>query len=397
METVGRERSGWPQVAAYALVSSANQMLWLTFAPVTTVAAQHYGVSVSTVGWLAEIFPLIYVVVALPAGMLLDRWFRGWLAIGAGLTAAGALLRIDAGFGRVLAGQVVIALAQPLVLNSVTKLATAYLPARRRATGIALASASVLLGIVLSFLLGTVFDRAGDVDTLVGVSAGYAVVGGLVLPLALRREGHGGSVAVGAGWRALRALWADRPIRALAGMLFVGVGVFDALTTWLEALLDPAGFSAADVGVLLLELVLAGMVGAALLPPLAAARRWEPQLLALAILVTAAGCATLAAAPTVLTVAVTMLLVGALLLTCLPVVLEIAERRAGDAGATAAALLWMSGNAGGLVVAVVVQAMVGEPTAAFAVMAATMLLGLPLTRRARLGLTSPVPLAAEVA
>ncbi len=379
-EVTGR-RSGWPQVAAYALVSSANQMLWLTFAPITTVAARHYGVSVATVGWLAEIFPLLYVVISLPAGVLLDRQFRGWLSAGAVLTAGGALLRIGGGFDRVLVGQLVIAVAQPLILNSVTKLATEYLPPRQRATGIALGSASVLFGIVLAFLLGTVFDRQGDVPSLLLVSGAYAAVAGVALPLALRRPGRGGHVAVAAGWVTLRQLWHDGVIRALAGLLFAGVGVFDALTTWLEALLDPAGVSAETAGVLLLELVVAGMTGAAALPPLAAARRLEPPLLATAVVITAGGCVALALVPAAGTAAAVMLPVGTLLLTCLPVVLAIAERRAGDAGASAAALLWLAGNAGGLVVAVDVQALVGAPTAAFLVMAVVMLGAAPLTRR----------------
>ena len=72
--------------------------------------------------------------------------------------------------------------------------------------------------------------------------------------------------------------------------------------------------------------------------------------------------------------------------------LEIAERRAGDAGATTAALLWLAGNAGGLIVALIVQALLKEPAAAFAVMAAVMVLALPLTRRRMLGQPVPVEL-----
>jgi hypothetical protein len=76
--------------------------------------------------------------------------------------------------------------------------------------------------------------------------------------------------------------------------------------------------------------------------------------------------------------AVILVLVGALLLADLPVVLEITERRAGAAGGSAAALMWLSGNLGGLVVALVVQALLGQPLVAFLAMAAITALGLPL-------------------
>src|SRR5471030_1887871 len=67
---------GWGVVASYAAVAGASQLLWLTYAPVTTAAAHHYGVSVSAIGWLANVFPLLYVVLAVPAGLALDHWPR---------------------------------------------------------------------------------------------------------------------------------------------------------------------------------------------------------------------------------------------------------------------------------------------------------------------------------
>ena len=63
---------GWGIVAAYGAVAAITQTLWLTYAPITTETAHRYGVSVSAIGWLSEIFPLLYVVLAIPAGALLD-------------------------------------------------------------------------------------------------------------------------------------------------------------------------------------------------------------------------------------------------------------------------------------------------------------------------------------
>lgn len=141
--TVDEPPSVWRPVAAYAGLSAANQMLWLTYTPITTDAARHYGVSSGAIGWYAEIFPLLYVVLAVPAGKLIDRRMPFWLGVGALLTAAGGVLRLAADdYAVVLAGQCVVAVAQPLVLNAVTKVSGSYLRERDRASGIAVSSAA---------------------------------------------------------------------------------------------------------------------------------------------------------------------------------------------------------------------------------------------------------------
>jgi hypothetical protein len=71
---------------------------------------------------------------------------------------------------------------------------------------------------------------------------------------------------------------------------------------------------------------------------------------------------------------------GVMLLASLPVILELTDRRAGVAGGSATALVWMAGNAGGIVVALAVQAAVDTPAAGFGLMAAAALAVLPLTR-----------------
>src|SRR5271154_2471234 len=120
----GRHEHGWRVIVAYGLVCAATQVLWLTYAAITTETATHYGVSVSAVGWLAEIFPLLYVVLAIPAGILLDRWFRPVLAGGGALGALGGFIRLGGDtFAWAMAGQVVVAFSQPVVLSGVSKLA----------------------------------------------------------------------------------------------------------------------------------------------------------------------------------------------------------------------------------------------------------------------------------
>lgn len=383
----------WAPVVGYVLLSSANQMLWLSFAPVTTVAAERYGVSVAAIGWLAQIFPLMYVVLALPAGLALDRWFRPGLLTGAALTAGGALLRLGDGFEWALAGQIVVALAQPLVLNALTKVVSGYLDHRRRPAGIAAGSASLFAGMVLALVLGALLDTPDDLPVLLRISAGYAVLGAAAQALTLRHRPQHAVAVTAAGWQRLRTVWADPVIRAVTGLGLAGFGVFVAMTTWLQALLEPAGVSVTAAGLLLLEMVLAGILASALLPPLVVRAQAAAGFLRGVILVTAAGCLALALVPGTAVAAASLLLIGAGLLSALPVLLEIVERRAGASGATAAALLWMAGNLGGLVVALAVQALLGHPGWAFACMGGAVLLAVPLTTRARLGQAPARPAA----
>ena len=177
-----RAATRWRVVHAYAAVAAATQLLWLTYAPITTETAHHYGVSKSAVGWLAEIFPLLYVVLALPAGRLLDRWFRPALAGGAALTALGGVVRLGGDtYAWALAGQTLVAVAQPVVLSAVSKLAGQYLPVAERANGIAVGAGAGFVGMLLALLLGPTIGGGGHIERLLVVQAVLAAASGLAL------------------------------------------------------------------------------------------------------------------------------------------------------------------------------------------------------------------------
>lgn len=368
--------ASWRPVLAYAALSATNQMLWLTFTPITTDSARHYGVSSAAIGWFAEIFPLLYVVLAVPTGRLIDRAMPRWLAIGAALTAAGAVLRlVGDDYSVVLGGQVLIAVAQPLVLNAVTVVSGAYLPTAERARGIAVSSAGIFGGMLLALVLGATFG-AGHLAALLTVQALLGVVAAAWLALELRTPGR--HVVARTAPARLGSVWADRGIRLLVGLVCAGFGVFIALTTWLQALLEPAGVSEGQAGTLLLAMVVAGVVGSAALPPVLARRGQELTFVLASVGFGAAALALLAVAPGFGTGLVVSLVVGLLLLTDLPLILELAEARAGASGGTASALVWLAGNGAGLVAALVVQGLLHRPALAFAVLAALLLAGLPL-------------------
>jgi predicted MFS family arabinose efflux permease len=379
------DRNRWGVVAAYAAVGAATQVLWLTFAPITTATARHYGVSEGAVGWLAEVFPLLYVVLAIPAGMALDRWFAPMLRAGAALAAAGALLRLGGDrYAWALCGQLLVATGQPFVLNAVTKLASEYVAVPARPAAIALGTGGQFVGLLLGLLLGPALGDAHDLHPLLVTEALFAGISAAALWVALRAR-PAGAIALERtiGPHELRAVWDDGLIRALCGLAFVGFGVFIALTTWLQGLLEPFGVSDATAGAMLAAAVLAGVATTSWLPAAAARNGAERTLLVATLLISAGSCAILAGVRAVGVQLVLVAAIGAIVLPALPVLLELAERRAGAAGASAAALLWLAGNLGGIALALPVGALVHHAAPAFGLLALAGLAGVPLAWRLR--------------
>ena len=378
------------------MVAGATQLLWLTFAPITTQTAVHYGVSKAAVGWLAQVFPLLYVVLAIPAGIALDRNFRGALLAGAALSATGAIVRLGDTFTLVLIGQLLVATAQPFVLNAIAKLAHLYLPESERALGIVVGSIGTFLGMLLGLLLGPIVATSRSFGALLAICAAIAIVAAIALAICLRLatvvadDGAQPSAAIGRA--ELRAMWQDRTLRTLAWLAFAGFGLFVALATWLQSLLSPRGVSDHQTSALLAAMVIAGVISCAILPTMVARRGQEALLLRAVVVVAGVGCVLVALFEPLPIAWIALVPTGALLLTALPVILELTERRAGDSGGIATAIIWLAGNAGGLVVAGVLSPLVNDPLPAFLLLAVVPAVALPLTFGLRLE-TRPVSAA----
>lgn len=387
------ERTGndWIAVGAYALLAATSQMLWLTFAPITTESAAHFGVSEDAVGWLAEIFPLLYVVLAVPAGILLDRWMRHTLIGAAALMLAGALLRLGSDtFAIVFAGQMLIAVAQPAVLAAVTKLAAEYVAPEARTMAISVGSAGTFLGLVAALVLGATIGAEDELRPLLTINAVVAAVAFVWAVVALRRPAPRESQEnVAVGLRELRAIYTDPVLSRLGGMIFIGMGVFNGLATWLEVLLRPAGVSSSTVSWMLVVMAVSGIFGAIFLAPRVSARGAERGFVQLAAAVGAGVFVVLAATSVVGVNFVVLAILGFVLLGAQPVLLEISERRAGHTAASAAGALFLAGNLGGIVLAVLVQSVNTHATVAFLLLGGAMLLLAPLARSLRPGFNAP--------
>jgi predicted MFS family arabinose efflux permease len=377
----------WLVLAGYGLLAACTQLLWLSYAFIETPTHRTMGVSVSAVGDLAAIFPLLYVVLALPFGKWLDLSFERALGLGAMLTGAGGLIRLIGpdSFWWALIGQLVIAAGQPLVLNAITKIAARYFPRHERTAAISIGSVSLYLGILAAALSARPLFNSGGLRLVVLVHGLVAVVAAAWMLAALRTPPSfrgDPSVAVTLGW-----LKRDRFIWVLGGLLFVGIGIFNALATWLEPILGHFHHGSAS-GYLFAVLTGAGILGAAVLPEAAAKRDRRRTMLQVTVGVTAVAFGAIALWHGVVFIGIVLFIEGFVLLAALPVVLDWSELHTGPERAGAAVgFLLLAGNLGGIVLLLVVQGVIGNPYASLGVLIAAALAGLILTSRlpARVG------------
>ncbi|HET9782494.1 MAG TPA: MFS transporter [Candidatus Dormibacteraeota bacterium] len=371
----------WAVLGAYAVLAACTQLLWLTFAAVDTRSAAAMHVSVGLVGDLAAVFPFVYIVLALPTGRWLDARFAQALGAGALLTGAGALIRVVApeSFAWQMAGQVVISTGQPLVLNSINKIAAHYFAPQERATAISIGTAALFVGILASVLMaGPLFD-AGGLRLLLWVQAIPSVVIALVMVIALRTPPfypEDPSAAVSLRW-----LVHDRFMWTLAALVFIGMGTYNAVATWLQPIL--ASFNEGDAaGGLIAALTFAGVLGAAVLPTAAAHTGRRRLVLIVALIVAAAAFVAIAAIHNVVWLGIWMFATGFFLLAALPVVLDWSGVHAGaERQGAAVGFLMMAGNLGGLILVLILQPVIDNPYLSLGILSVIALLGLPIVMR----------------
>src|SRR5512137_2998970 len=146
----------WIVLVAFMFIVAVNQLLWITFAPITGDAARFYSVPDLSIGLLSMIFMIVYLFVSIPASWVIDTYgLRVGVGIGAVLTAVFGLLRglWASNYTLVLVAQIGVAIGQPFILNAVTTVAARWFPLRERATASGLGSLAMYLGIFLGLAL----------------------------------------------------------------------------------------------------------------------------------------------------------------------------------------------------------------------------------------------------
>lgn len=265
----------WVVLAVFMFINMTIQILWIAYAPITGPAAKYYGVSDLKIGLLAMSFMLAFLPLSIPVSWTIDTFgFHKAVSLGALIMGVFGILRGLAGanYNLVLLSTIGLAIAQPFLLNAWTKVPAQWFAIEERATAVGLVTLSNLVGTALGMVLTPLLTETlpiPSVQLVYGVVAAFSAV----LFILLAREKP--ATPPCPPGQEVRALMLDGLKHALKVgdfwlfllVFFIGLGIFNGVTTWVENIVRPRGFSPTDAGTVGALMLVGGILGAVIIPP----------------------------------------------------------------------------------------------------------------------------------
>ncbi len=265
----------WVVLAVFMFVNLTIQILWISYAPITGVAAAYYGVTDLQIGLLAMVYMIAFIPLSIPVSWAIDTYgFRLTVSIGAVLMGIFGIVRglVGANYTLVLISTIGIAIAQPFLLNAWTKVPAQWFSIKERATAVGLVTLSNLVGTALGMLLSPMLIESITIAQSQLLFGGIAAVSSVLFLVLAREKPATPPCPEGEEVRALMLEGLKHALKIkdfwfYLFVSFIGLGIFNGITTWVENIIRPRGFTPSDAGTLGALMLGGGVLGALILPP----------------------------------------------------------------------------------------------------------------------------------
>ena len=276
----------WVILSVFALINAVLQLQWLTFAPIAREARIFYQADALQIDLLSMIFMGVFLLVCIPASYVLDTFgIRKGVGFGAALVGLFGLLKgiFGQSYLMVMVCQTGLAVAQPFIINAVTKVAGRWFPLQERATAVGIATLFQFIGIIIAMIATPMMiapgsDGSYQIQWMLLVYGVASFVCAVVLLVFLReRPAEGTAGASGEEpinvLEGFRHLIRKRDMQLMLLLFFVGLGMFNALSTCIDQICQLKGLSIEQTGLVGGMMLIAGIVGAMVLPVLSDKQR----------------------------------------------------------------------------------------------------------------------------
>lgn len=343
-------KSKWIILAAYSFLVALNQFLWINFASISEQVGSLYNTNDFYVALLAIIFPLIYIIFSIPAGIIVDRkGYRYSILAGGILMLVFSFIRTaEVNYYFLLVGQVGIAVAQPLLNNSVSKLANTEFQQTEVTMAIGLGTLAIFIGVAAGMIVPPVMIQFVSIPLMLLIFAIITLIAFLFYLISMRfakkiempekTELHIGKV--------LRY----REILILSYIAFVGMGVFNGILTWIDSIFQHVSISMLQAGEIGLVLVVGGILGSYFIPLLSSKYRQRKIFTIVAIIITIIILLVYMLISYFIVLVMLSLILGFFLLGAFPLIIDWATVITGSKYAgSATAIIWLLGQTGGFI------------------------------------------------
>jgi MFS family permease len=345
-------------------IGALTQLYWLNFAAIDTYVEQYLQISAMKVGALALVFPLTFLLLSIPAGIIIDKkGFKFGVGIGVVFTGVFSALRMfdTNSYTLLLISQLGISIGQPFVLNAVTKLALTWFPKNEEATAVGLGSLSLFLGMVMGLGLTPTLTEALGFKTMLLI---YAILGIASIPvffllvkskpkLPLRETIEEET----SYWNGIKKISKIKDFIILGFIALIGIGVFNGLLTWLEKILNEMhNINMVSAGNISSMLVFSGMIGCIVIPMVSDKIMKRKPFLAIASLVGLFTSIILIFAKNFLFNSINAIIMGFFVVATLPIMLTISSEITGERFAgISTAYLQLLGNGAAVAIVPIIE------------------------------------------
>lgn len=362
MKSVAELRWRWVVLLGYTLIAMSSQMIWLNFAGIATPQVTTiYHTNLVMIGLMAALWPLIFIPLAIPVGILVDKvGFKLTVTIGGVLLALFSWLRIIAGrnFYLLLIFQSLASTSQPFIYNSITKLANNWFPSNEQTLANGVGTMGQIIGMVLALIITPVMVPVPSYHDLVLNIIVFSLVSTISLlffVLTAResptrhviREVSSSQGSTGQ----LRDVIRQRNIVILMILFFIGVGVFSALAQWMESILYSRGIAPLYGDIVGMSMLISGILGMVIISYISDKYHVRKRIILINISILTLLLAIFSLNATYLIYLLVGIGIGFLLVSLAPVGLQLSlETVGGELAGTAAGLLWLLSQVGAFVI-----------------------------------------------
>ncbi|UKZ92795.1 uncharacterized protein TrAFT101_007731 [Trichoderma asperellum] len=270
----------WFGLAQLTLMNIMVSWGWLTYAPVVSDSATYYNVTSSAINWLSTAFFLSFVAIFPVSVWVVNHGFKygficsaSLLIVGNWIRYAGSSKSSDGIYACAMVGEILIGFAQPFVLATPAKYSDLWFTHRGRVAATALATLANPLGAALGQLINPLWvSSPKDVSQMVLyvsiISTACSVTAFFIPSQPPTPVGASSETPKMPLIPSIRTAIRSPELWLVFITFSVYVGIFNAVSSLLNQILVPYGFTDDQAGIGGAVLIVVGLVTAAITSPI---------------------------------------------------------------------------------------------------------------------------------